>query len=582
MRGHEGIPSSMKTPLSALFVEDDPDDARLVVDALDEAGFEVSFERVETEAGLRVALASGQWDVVLSDFALPEFDGGNATRIAVAVAPEVPVIVVTGMIGEERLADTMRLGARDFVLKEKLDRLGPAVRRELAAAQVRRDRRELEVQLRNEQERFRVLIEKSADAVTILARDGRALYGSPSTEQVLGYALEEFVGREIFEFIHPDDIAPAKLQLADVMTAPQRTVTGELRCRRKDGACRWVEYFGTNLLEDPNVGGIVVNYRDVTARKRAVEALQASERIYRAIGESIDYGVWICAPDGTNTYASESFLELVGMTQQQCANFGWGEALHPADAASTIAAWKQCVRTGGNWDIEHRFRGVDGKWHPVLARGVPVRDEHGKVTCWAGINLDIGGLRRVEEALRTSEARYRLLFEHAPDIIYTLAPTGAFTALNRAFETVTGWLRADWIGRPFSDLIHPDDQARVGERFQVVLRGEVPAPSMELRVRAAVGGYRDIEITGFSNQLGDGRIELQGIARDITDRKQADAVRQRRAEELERFNRLSVGRELQMIALKQQVNELSRQLGQSPPHALAFLDAKSASPATPP
>lgn len=572
----------MKTLLRALLAEDDPDDARLIVDALNQAGFEVSFERVETEAALRAALASGQWDVVLCDFTLPELDGANATRIATAIVPEVPVIVVTGTIGEERLADTMRLGARDFVLKQKLERLGPAVRRELTAAQARRDRRELEVRLRNEQDRFRVLIEKSADAVTILARDGRTLYGSPSAEQVLGYAGEEFAGREVFAFIHPDDIAAAKRQLAEVMTAPQRVVTGELRCLRKDGACRWVEYSGTNLLEDPNVGGIVVNYRDVTERKLALDALQASERIYRAIGESIDYGVWICAPDGTNTYASESFLKLVGLTQHQCSNFGWGDVLHPADAAGTIAAWKECVRTGANWDIEHRFRGVDGKWHPVLARGVPVHDEHGKVACWAGINLDIEGLRRAEAALRASEERYRLLFENAPDIIYTLAPTGAFTSLNRAFETVTGWLRADWVGRPFSDLIHPEDHERVSERFQLVLRGEVPAPSMELRVRAAAGGYRDIEITGFSNQLGDGRIELQGVARDITDRKQAEAVRQRRAEELERFNRLSVGRELQMIALKQQVNELSRQLGQSPPHDLAFLEARSSLLASPP
>src|SRR4051794_19762864 len=100
-----------------------------------------------------------------------------------------------------------------------------------------------------------------------------------------------------------------------------------------------------------------------THRKKPEEALRRSERIYRAIGESIDCGVWVCAPDGRNTYASDSFLKLVGMTQKQCTNFGWSNALHPDDAGRTIAAWKECVRTQAKWDIEHRFCGVDGAWH---------------------------------------------------------------------------------------------------------------------------------------------------------------------------------------------------------------------------
>ena len=119
--------------------------------------------------------------------------------------------------------------------------------------------------------------------------------------------------------------------------------------------------------------------REIDERKRSEEALLQSERMYRAIGKSIDYGVWVCAPDGRNTYASESFLKLVGLTQEQCSDFGWGGVLHPDDAERTVAAWKECVRTEGTWDIEHRYRGVDGKWHPILARGVPVRDERGKL-----------------------------------------------------------------------------------------------------------------------------------------------------------------------------------------------------------
>jgi PAS domain S-box-containing protein len=138
-------------------------------------------------------------------------------------------------------------------------------------------------------------------------------------------------------------------------------------------------------------------------RNRIEEEVRARERIYRAIGESVDYGVWICAPDGRNTYASPSFLKLVGLSQKQCSDFGWGDVLHPDDARRTIAAWHECVRNESIWDIEHRFRGVDGQWHWVLARGVPVRDEAGKIVCWAGINLDISRIKQTEEELQIAK-----------------------------------------------------------------------------------------------------------------------------------------------------------------------------------
>jgi PAS domain S-box-containing protein len=168
-----------------------------------------------------------------------------------------------------------------------------------------------------------------------------------------------------------------------------------------DGTERYVLGNAVPLLNDNGKPrGSVSSFIDITKRKQIEAALRESEQLYRAIGESIDYGVWVCAPDGRNIYASESFLKLVGITQEQCSNFGWGDTLHPDDIERTIAAWKDCVRTGVTWDIEHRFLGVDGKWHDILARGVPVRNEHGEVTCWAGINLDISHIKLVEGELR--------------------------------------------------------------------------------------------------------------------------------------------------------------------------------------
>lgn len=152
-------------------------------------------------------------------------------------------------------------------------------------------------------------------------------------------------------------------------------------------------------------------------RNRTEQAIRVGERIYRAIGESINFGIWICAPDGRNTYASQSFLDLLGITQEQCSNFGWGDILHPDDSARTIAAWKECVRTQGTWDIEHRYRRADGEYQPMLARGIPVKNENGEIECWAGINLDISRLKAAESRLLRNQKRLELIAETASRLL---------------------------------------------------------------------------------------------------------------------------------------------------------------------
>jgi PAS domain S-box-containing protein len=205
--------------------------------------------------------------------------------------------------------------------------------------------------------------------------------------------------------IHEED-------LPSVLAAEQSAkLTGvldstEFRVTLPGGVQRWMARRGKVLLDENakpiSIYGVLI---DITAQKAAEQALRASEKLYRAIGESIDYGVWLCDPEGRNVYASESFLKLIGMTQDQCSNLGWGEVLHPDEADATIAAWLECTRTGSVWYREHRVRGVDGHYHSILAQGVPIKGERGETTGWAGINLDISRLKRTEEALRDADRR---------------------------------------------------------------------------------------------------------------------------------------------------------------------------------
>ncbi|MEO7317545.1 MAG: CheR family methyltransferase [Chthoniobacteraceae bacterium] len=266
---------------------------------------------------------------------------------------------------------------------------------------------------------------------------------------------------------------------------------------------------------------MILSIEDITERSLAAEALRRSEAQYRAIGESIDYGVWVCAPDGRNLYASDSFLKLVGLTQEQCSSL-WGEVLHPEDAERTIAAWQECVRTAGNWDMEHRFRGVDGKWHAVLARGVPVKNEHGEVVSWAGINLDISGLKRAEEAVRKSEARFRAAVGAVSSLIWTNNADGMMEGEQPGWANFTGQTREESQGYGWSKAVHPDDAQPTIDAWNAAVEEERTFV-FEHRVRRHDGAWRLCSIKAVPVFDEHTKIrEWVGVHTDITESREVE------------------------------------------------------------
>ncbi len=263
------------------------------------------------------------------------------------------------------------------------------------------DRERAEEAVRKERDFSAAVLDTAGALIVVLDKEGRITRFNRACEALTGYSAAEVLGRAFWEFLIPPEELPGVRQVWEALQAGDFPNEHQNHWVAKDNSRRLIAWSNTAIVTpEGEVDSIIGTGLDITQRKLAEAALERSERLYRAIGESIDYGVWVCEPDGRNIYASPSFLKLVGLTQEQCSNFGWGDVLHPDDAARTIAAWKECVRTGGRWDIEHRFRGVDGQWHPILARGVPVRDEQGRLICWAGINLDISRLKQTEAEVR--------------------------------------------------------------------------------------------------------------------------------------------------------------------------------------
>lgn len=263
---------SIVIPLRVLILEDQQDDAELMAHALRQAGIMPDWRRVDTEEDF-VRNLEPPPELILSDHSLPQFSSVRALARLRERGMEVPFIIVSGTISQELAIGLLEQGVDDFVLKDRLGPLGSAVLRALERKQLREEKRLGVQKLLASERRFRALIEHSADGIVLLSRQAEVLYSSPTVVRILGYAPEEIVGRNAFDLVHPEDVASAHAQLERMLDSPGGVVSATRHVLHNDGSWHWLEWVGTNLLAEPDVQAIVINYRDITERKRAEEAL---------------------------------------------------------------------------------------------------------------------------------------------------------------------------------------------------------------------------------------------------------------------------------------------------------------------
>jgi phosphoserine phosphatase RsbU/P len=258
-----------KQTVRVLIVEDSSADAELVVLEIERTGLSLIWKRVATAAELRRALAAESWDVVISDYSMQGFDAPAALEIVRAAVPDLPFIIVSGSIGEELAVRAMKAGAQDFFLKDRLERLGAAIEREVADARLRAERTEALERLRASEERLKALVGQAIVGIAQIDLEGRFTFANERFCEITGRTKSELDTTREQDIVHPDDLGSFERRL-EAARAGQRTFAHEKRYVRKDGSHVWVYANAAVLLDLHDAPtAIVIVIEDITDRRRA-------------------------------------------------------------------------------------------------------------------------------------------------------------------------------------------------------------------------------------------------------------------------------------------------------------------------
>src|SRR5450830_1536262 len=338
-----GAQYRVNKPVKVLIVEDSEDDAKLALLALRRGGFEPTYRRVQTAAELETALAQERWDAVILDFKMPGFTGMDALRIFRSTGLDIPVILISGTIGEETAVDAMKAGASDYVMKKSLARLAPALERELKETQMRAAHQRAQAALTDSEKRFRQMAENIRDVFFLLDADGtRMLYISPAYEEVSGRSCESVYANpeSWIEAIHPDDRASTYEKSKAGMSTGAYEV--EFRIVRPDGSIRWIKLRGFPVRDAAGkivrIAGVA---EDITQRTQAAQELRESERRFSELLQNVELVSLMLDREARITYCNEYLLRLTGWRQEEVIGRNWFELFIPpeiTDAKDAFAA----------------------------------------------------------------------------------------------------------------------------------------------------------------------------------------------------------------------------------------------------
>jgi len=276
----------VRKPLRVLIIEDSADDAELLVQEVRRGGYEPSYDVIASADDLSNALNKQEWDIILCDYTLPGFSGTQALSVTRSRGHDMPFIFVSGTIGEETAVAAMKAGAQDYVVKDNLRRLVPAIDRELREAETRRSHAAAESERRALEARFREVLATAPDAMVAVDADQRITIFNRAAETLFDYSVEEIKGQFLDLLLPPDTVAAHRRHIEEFAQSPDTSRNmnrrAAVRGRRKDGTEFPAEASISKLHANGDTTYMAV-VRDISDRTRMLEALRQTHEMLNAI-----------------------------------------------------------------------------------------------------------------------------------------------------------------------------------------------------------------------------------------------------------------------------------------------------------
>jgi PAS domain S-box-containing protein len=555
----------MPRPLKILIAEDNPVDAELLVRQLRHDGFAPEWDRVDTEAAYVARLPAG-FDLVISDFDMPQFNGFRALELLKERGLDIPFVLVSGTIGEDVAVRAMKAGASDYLMKDRLTRLGQAVNHALDEARLRRERRQAEDGLRSAHAQLGQLLEQSPAVLYVLKLVGDKVVPHLVSENItllLGFTAAEASAYEWWlGQLHPDDRERALNSVAQ--TIGDGTSLTEYRLRHKDGHYCWVDD-ARRLVRD--AAGVPIEligaWTDITERKRAEEVVrQASgavvwnrrkragvELVILVVAAVPVYGLahrfeWFEA--GTRWILAHDAIQLDEVTLTVLFfSIGLG-----------VFAFRRWRETESELTGRQQVQAAMGLLHDELDRRVKQRTgELSKAN--EALRTEIAERRRTAEALRDSELRFGTAFRSSPAAIAINRRRDLINLeVNDAFLRLFECTREQIVGHTLLELRLLENETVMSLRDQLNATGAVN--DLEVAARTSRGTPLHVNLCIRVIQLGGEECTLL-TAVDITERKKSGKKIRDQLDELLRWQEVMLNREDRVLGLKQEINDLLAQ-----------------------
>jgi two-component system cell cycle sensor histidine kinase/response regulator CckA len=500
----------MTVPLRILIVEDSADDAEVALLELSRGGLAPDGRRVASAAEMRAALADGPWDAVLSDYTMPGFGAAEAFALCRAADPDLPFVVVSGTIGEQRAVEMMRAGAGDYLLKGHLARLSAVVEREVREAEGRRARR------RAEQDTVLLasVVASSDDAILSKSLDGVITSWNPGAERLYGWTAAEGVGRHV-SFLVPADRAGELAGITTRLGRGERVPPFETVRLHRDGTRVNVSLTASPMRdEEGRLAGASTITRDIRDQKRQEAALRASEERFRRVVESDMLSTMFWQDAGGVVEANDAFLRLVGHTRDELltGKVSWFDMTPPEYRDKDVSALAEMAATGRCTPFEKEYVRQDGSRVPVLLGAIRL-DESGGVA----FALDMTDRKRAE----AREARDALILANVRDAVVVTDPDGLVTDWNAGATRLFGWTAGEMVGLHHTTRYPESERAFIAWEVRKLADGGGAGWEFEDWRKDGSRVWIDARVSWITDPAGQ-VVGVLWVSHDITDRKRAE------------------------------------------------------------